>query len=242
MENEMIPLSDADRFAFCCSPQVPCYNECCRDLNQFLTPYDVLCLKNHLGLRSGVFLDRYTTQHTGPETGLPVVALKQESATGFKCPFVTPKGCSVYEARPASCRTYPLARLASRSPETGRIQERYVLLKEPHCRGFGAENRPTAREWVKDQGLEAHNEMNDLLMEIIGLKRRRHPGPLDIKERHLFRIACYDLDDFRKQVFEKGELQGMNPPPKLMTAAREDDTALLRLSLEWVKRALFGES
>jgi len=241
MENEMIPLSDGDRFAFCCSPEVSCFNECCRDLNQFLTPYDVLCLKNHLGLRSDVFLDRYTTQHIGPETGLPVVVLKQESATEFKCPFVTPKGCSVYEARPASCRTYPLARLASRSPETGRIQEQYVLLKEPHCRGFDAENRPTAREWVQDQGLEPYNEMNDLLMEIIGLKRRRHPEPLDMKERRLFRIACYDLDAFRSQVFEKGELQEMNPPPEWVKAAREDDAALLRLSLKWVKRALFGE-
>ncbi len=241
MENEMIPLSDSDRFAFCCSPEVPCFNECCRDLNQFLTPYDVLCLKNHLGLRSNVFLDRYTIQHLGPETGLPVVTLKQEPATGFECPFVTPKGCSVYDARPASCRTYPLARLASRSPETGRIQEQYLLLKEPHCLGFNGGNRPTAREWVKDQGLEPYNEMNDLLMEILGLKRRLHPGPLDMKERHLFRIGCYDLDTFREQVFEKGELQEMDPTPESLKAAREDDTALLRLSLDWVKRTLFGE-
>lgn len=242
MENEMIPLSETDRFAFCCSPQVPCFNECCKDLTQFLTPYDVLRLKNHLGLRSNIFLDKYTDQHIGPETGLPVVVLRQESANDLKCPFVAPEGCRVYEDRPASCRTYPLARIAARSPKTGRVREQYVLLKEPHCRGFDAETRPTAREWVKDQGLEIYNEMNDLLMEIIGLKRRRHPEPLDIKERHLFRLACYNLDAFREQVFEKGGLTEMNPPPEIAAAARNDDAALLRLSLEWVKRAIFGES
>ena len=90
------------------------------------------------------------------------------------------------------------------------------------------------------RGLAAYNEMNDLLMEIIGLKTRCHPQPLDVRERHLFHLACYDLDTFRKQVFENNLLKDMPPPPEVLNAAETDDTVLLRVSLAWLKTTLFG--
>ena len=79
MENYMTPLSTNDTFLFSCSKKVSCFNECCRDLNQFLTPYDILRLKHHLDLSSNIFLERYTTQQVGPETGLPIITLKPEA-------------------------------------------------------------------------------------------------------------------------------------------------------------------
>jgi len=239
-ENEIIPLSADDKFTFSCSPDVPCFNECCGDLTQFLTPYDVLRLKNALGMRSGEFLSRYTTQHVGPETGLPVAALKQEPSDGFKCPLVTPEGCSVYEDRPASCRTYPLARLASRSRETGKITEQYVLICEKHCKGFAGNREQTVREWIENQGAEIYNRMNDLFMQIIALKNQRHPEPLDMKERHIFHLGCYDLDAFRDQVFENGLLKDLNIGPETLEAARTDDAVLLQLGMAWVAHALFS--
>ena len=33
-------LNDKEKFCFSCHPDVPCFNECCRDLNQFLTPWN----------------------------------------------------------------------------------------------------------------------------------------------------------------------------------------------------------
>lgn len=240
MENELTPLSADDAFTFACTPGVACFNECCRDLNQFLTPYDILRLKNHLNLSSSAFLERYTVTHIGPETGLPVIVLRQNAALGMTCPFVSEKGCTVYEHRPSSCRTYPLARLASRSRDTGKVTEHYALMREPHCKGFGEQKQQTVRQWIDDQGLAAYNEMNDLLMEIIGLKTRCHPQPLDVRERHLFHLACYDLDTFRKQVFENNLLKDMPPPPEVLNAAETDDTLLLRVSLAWLKTTLFG--
>jgi Fe-S-cluster containining protein len=88
-------------------------------VNQLLTPYDILRLKRHFGISSAEFLETYTTQHIGPETRLPVVSLKTDASDGHTCPFVSPEGCRVYENRPSSCRTYPLARMLSRSRETG---------------------------------------------------------------------------------------------------------------------------
>ena len=240
MENEMIPIAPDESFKFSCSPEVPCFNECCRDLNQFLTPYDILRLKNHLDLRSDIFLERYTAQHVGPETGLPVIVLRQEAASDFMCPFVTPEGCSVYEDRPSSCRAYPLARLASRSRETGEITEHYALMKEGHCKGFCQEKEQTVREWIKAQGIEVYNEMNDLFMEIIALKNRSHPQPLDVRERHIFHLGCYDLDNFRQQVFENNLLAKLDLPADMLEQAKTDDVALLRAGFEWVKHSLFS--
>ena len=87
MDNNMTPLELSDTFKFSCSENVPCFNECCQDLNQFLTPYDILRLKNRLGLTSGLFLERFTSQHTGPESGLPIITFKADYARELQCPF-----------------------------------------------------------------------------------------------------------------------------------------------------------
>ncbi|MBW2634202.1 MAG: YkgJ family cysteine cluster protein [Deltaproteobacteria bacterium] len=239
MENEFRPLSPDDTFRFSCNRTVACFNACCRDLNQFLTPYDILRLKTGLALTATEFLGQYTTRHTGPETGLPIIALKPLTASGLACPFVTPSGCSVYEHRPSSCRIYPIARAISRSRETGLIGEHCALLKEPHCLGHQQKKTQTVREWVSDQELDIYNEFNDMLMEIIALKNRRGSDPLDIKLQLQFHTALYDLDRFRIQVFDKGLLDDFNLEAGLLNRARKDDPALLRIGHAWVKQTMY---
>ena len=209
-ENNIIALLPDDTFRFSCTEEVPCFNECCKDLNQYLTPYDILRLKKRLGITSREFLKEYTVQHTGPESGLPVVTLKTENNSELKCPFVTPSGCSVYEDRPGSCRIYPIIRMLSRSRETGETKEQYYLLKEPHCLGFYQNKRQSVKEWIKSQNVEIYNEMNDLMLEIIALKNRYYPGVIDMKSGHLFYMACYDSDTFRTHFYENRLSDKMN--------------------------------
>ena len=54
-----IPIKGNDTFCFRCHPEVSCFNRCCRNLNLFLYPYDVVRLKQCLGLTSDEFLDEY---------------------------------------------------------------------------------------------------------------------------------------------------------------------------------------
>jgi uncharacterized protein len=239
LDAQLIPLSPDDTFSFSCSREVPCFNACCRDLNQFLTPYDILRLKNWLEMTSSQFLEKHTIRHVGPESGLPVISLKPMAGDALLCPFVTPGGCRVYPARPASCRTYPLIRAVSRSRKSGRLSEHFMLLREPHCRGFDQDSPRTVRNWLEDQEVAPYNRMNDRMMEIISLKNSRHPGPLDIPAQHLFSLALYDLDTFRVQVFEKGLIDGISPDPVLMERAATEDLALLAVGIEWVKTRLF---
>ena len=91
MEPKFIPLADDEPFCFCCSPAGPCFNACCRDLNQALAPYDILRLKNSLGLTSGRFLENFTNQHIGPESGLPVITLKPDQKTDRLVPVCHPE-------------------------------------------------------------------------------------------------------------------------------------------------------
>ena len=236
---EMVPVSENEGFCFDCSPAVPCFNACCRDLNQFLAPYDILQLKNHLNIRSEEFLATYTSCHIGPETGLPVVTLKPRGGAQRECPFVTSSGCSVYPSRPSSCRIYPLARTVSRCRQTGRLTEHFALIRESHCRGFQQNRRQNVSQWLQNQQLGVYLEQNDRFLEIIGLKNRRKPGPLDLRSRHLFQLALYDLDAFRDHILHKGLLADRHLPTETIKCLATDEMALLAFGHQFVAAHLF---
>jgi Fe-S-cluster containining protein len=239
MEEPLSPLSPTETFCFDCHSEVSCFNQCCRDLNQFLTPYDILRLKKHFTLPAKEFLERYTQSHEGPGTGLPIITLKTEKASGFACPFLEASGCGVYENRPSSCRMYPLARMVTRSRENGQTSELFYLIKEEHCLGTANDRSWTTAKWVEDQGLSDYNKINDQLMKIIQLKNSLKPGPLDPKSVRLFHMACYDLDDFRYHVFEKGLLDDFGLDIDTKARIKEDDVALLEVGLSWIRQVLF---
>ncbi len=242
MEHTLVPLSLDDTFRFSCHAGVSCFNECCKDINQFLTPYDILRLKQHLQMKSGDFLETCTSRHIGPETGLPVLTLKNRPEEGFSCIFMSPAGCKVYDSRPSSCRTYPLARMISRSRETGKITVQYGLLVEPHCKGHDQDCVQTVREWIASQDIAPYDAMNDRLMDIISLKNRLMPGPLDARQRELFHMACYDLDAFRQYLLDNYSCQKLNLSEETWKTLLKDDVELLTFGMIWLKHALFGAS
>jgi hypothetical protein len=77
-------------------------------------------------------------------------------------------------------------------------------------------------------------------MQIISLKNGRLPGVLDIKARHLFFTALYDLDSFRSQITGNGLLADFQFDSLLVDNALEDDLALLEIGIKWVERVLLG--
>lgn len=240
MTEDMMPVSPDTPMNFKCSSKNSCFNECCRDLNQTLTPYDILRLKKNLGISSQVFIKQYTSLHHGPESGLPILTFKSNPDTGHECPFVKPEGCSVYEDRPASCRMYPLARAIARSRDTGEIGEFFALIEEPHCKGFCESSGQTVREWLEGQDVEEYNRQNDKLMELISLKNRIMPGKLEGAQSDKFYLALYDLDEFRLEIFEKDLLKDLNVPAPVMEKLKASDEILLDFGIEWVRYMLFG--
>ncbi len=240
MSDDMIPITLETSVGFRCGLENGCFNDCCRDLHQALTPYDILRLRKNLGITSQDFLRKYTSLHHGPESGLPVVGFKPNPETGHECPFVTPAGCSVYEDRPASCRMYPLARAIARSRETGKVSEFFALIEEPHCNGFGAKTDLTVEEWLKGQDVQKHNKQNDKLMDLISLKNRILPGKLEGAQADIFYLGLYDLDEFRSRIFNRNLLESMKVPETALEKIRLDDEALLDFGIAWVGFMLFG--
>jgi Fe-S-cluster containining protein len=206
-----------------------------------LTPYDVLRLKERLGVSSSQFLDDYTDVRVDTAHGLPEFYLRMGADLEKRCPFVAKNGCTVYEDRPGACRVYPLGRAATKRPLLGTVQEFYFTVREAHCRGFEAERAWTVEEWLEDQGTEEYNAFNDMLMELYLLKRSKTQVSLTPQHIKMFVMAAYNTERFRDFVMKSAFLTKMAIPADLAAKISSDNTELLRFALIWLKFALFGE-
>lgn len=238
-EPELIALSPEEPFQFACGPGVSCFNQCCRDLNQALTPYDVLRIRRHLHLSWDQFLKQYAVLYAGPASGLPVVSLRFPAVREKCCPFVTPEGCSIYAARPTSCRLYPVARALTRSRRDGRISEQFAIIKEDHCLGFAQGPVQTVQEWIESQGAREGLDANDRLMDLIALKNRLRPGRLEPEQQDWVAMALYDPDRL-KQEAAAARLKHVPSTDLPDLPEQDDDDGWVGWGLMWVRRALFG--
>jgi len=107
--------------------------------------------------------------------------------------------------------------------------------------GHEQNQESTVSQWIKNQGLLPYNDMNDKLLEVISLKNRICPGPMDVKTSRFCFMALYDLDPFRRHVFEKSILKDMTLDENLLEKARTDDVALLTLGMEAIKQLILKE-
>jgi Fe-S-cluster containining protein len=233
-------LTEKSRFRFACHPGVGCFNACCADVNIVLTPYDVLRLRKRLGLGSQEFLAEYTILPFQKEQRLPVPLLRMKGDENRSCPLVGPKGCTVYSDRPWPCRTYPVG-VASSHTESHPGQQFYFLLSEDHCMGHAEGREWTIKEWLDDQGVGPYDEFGELLKEITLHPRLQAGHVLEPKQLELYFMATYELDRFRRFIFESRFLETYEVDPDVVAELRTDDEELLRFGLKWLRFALFGD-
>jgi uncharacterized protein len=236
----MQSISD-QKFRFACHKDLPCFTKCCANLNMVLTPYDVLRLKNRLNVSSEAFLETYTTSYIDQAYGVPVVRLKMNADETRRCPFVSPEGCAVYEDRPGACRLYPLGRAASKISEECRAREYYFVVKESHCLGFNEKRKWTVQEWIINQGVDEDNEINDLFMNITAGRQSKIIKALSDQQLQMFYMACYNLDEFRRFVFETTFLDKFDIAQDVLKHIKTDNMKLMAFAVKWLKFSLFGE-
>jgi hypothetical protein len=225
------PLAAGESFNFACHSGLQCFTNCCRDLELALTPYDVLRLKKKLGMDSADFLDRFVIIEQEDHEAFPRFYLTMIDDGRASCPFISGDGCQVYDSRPGACRTYPLGRAVSKTAAAGK-EEFFVLLTEPHCRGFDTEQCFTAATWVRDQDLLLYNALNDEVLSLVQHSRIRQGAKLTDQQTELFITALYNLDAFRSLLQTSAEAADVPA----------DDLFLLRFAVHWLTRKLFGES
>ncbi|HEY3359266.1 MAG TPA: YkgJ family cysteine cluster protein [Polyangia bacterium] len=233
-------LGPESRFRFACHPGVGCFNACCGDVNIVLTPYDVLRLSRRLGLGAQEFLSRHTILPFHKEQRLPIPLLKMRDDERKSCPFVGPEGCTVYTDRPWPCRMYPLG-VASTQTRSRNGEEFYFVLEEPHCLGHAEAREWRVADWLKDQDVTAFDEFGEMFKEITLHPRLLTGAPLDPRQLELYYMATYELDRFRRFIFDSRFLACFEVAAAYAEKLRTDDEELLRFGFQWLRFSLFGE-
>ncbi len=227
------------KFGFSCHKGLECFNECCGKITIFLTPYDVLRIKNKLGITSAEFLTLYTRIVDLKSTKLPFFLLNVTE--NGKCPFVGEDGCNIYADRPLICRYYPigLGALKSSEAESGDF---YFQIKEPFCKGFEEGQEWTVRQWRESQEIDRYDFVNKDWFEIV-LNKQLLAGGVepDEKSQRLYMLGSFDTDSFRNFVFESRFLDLYDVDEVTIQMIREDEVELLKFAHKWLKGVLFGE-
>ncbi len=239
--NDNARLSPDSKFKFSCNKSLSCFGKCCRDVNIFLTPYDVLRMKTRLNLTSDEFLEMYTLPLVVHDQQLPVALLKMSDDEDKKCPFVTSEGCSIYQDRPWACRMYPLG-LASSKTETGGEEFCFIVEEGSLCLGFEEEKEWTVKEWLDDQEVGNYNKKSESYMRLTLHKCFQEGKGIGPSKVNMFYLTCYNLDRFRSHLFESKFFDSFDIDSDLIEKIKTDDEELLDFGINWLRFALFGEN
>lgn len=225
-------------FHFHCGPDMECFNRCCRDVAILLSPYDVLRMKNSMGLDSSEFLEKYTVTMSSREKRVPAVFLKMDE--DLKCPLVSEKGCRVYAHRPWACRMYPLGMAEPKGPNAA-AQRFYFLVKEELCQGHRAGQECSVRDWIAKQEIEPFDQMQTPFLEFMSHPGWEKPELLGEQALAMYHMALYDLDRFRRFVFDTRFLELFEVDEARIEALATDDEELLEFAIDWLAFTLFHE-
>ncbi len=229
------------KFNFHCHPDVACFMDCCRNVDMFLYPYDVLRLKECLCISSQEFMEKYTNVVKGiNHPYFPSIMLRLNDDEGKSCPFLIDKGCGVYHDRPSSCRTYPLERGVDRAPQKRSGNDFYLMTEHEYCLGHKENKSFTVKKWIRNQRLDEFNLMNDLWAEVdtvFASNPWAGEGSGGPKQQMAF-TACFDVDNFRVLVAKYSLLDRFSVPRDHKRRIQESDTELLKFAFEWVKNFL----
>ncbi len=227
---------------FRCYKGIECFNACCRNIDITLTPYDIIRLKQRLGLTSSEFLAGYTYPFEFGRNSIAGVKM-QPVEEGTACQFMTDEGCSVYEDRPTACRYYPVGLLSLRRADENFDRASYALVREDHCKGHLEDREISIRDYRKEQGLEEYDELGRGWRQLILKMKSAGPsiGNLSKTSLQFFFMACYDLDRFREFIRSEGFSATFDIDDETRQALYEDDLALLKFGEQMIRQIMFGE-
>ncbi len=224
------------KFKFKCHKDIECFTKCCSNIDILLTPYDVVRLKKVLKLTSEVFLEAYTYMQVDPVNSHPQAMLKMGDDKDKKCPFLSDDGCQVYEDRPANCRYYPVGQGTMRKegkdgePEN---EEFYFFVKEDHCLGYKEDQEWTIKSWREDQGVDEYDRVN-ATWKALQLRKNLPGKQLDDNKQFQFTMASYDLDRFKKYIFESEFLNVFDIDEETQKKIKEDEVELIQFGVKYL--------
>jgi len=231
------------KICFNCYPGISCFNACCKQADITLAPYDIIRLKNRLGLTSSEFLKKHTVPFEMDGHGTPGVKLRTTDEDPV-CLFMDEeKGCTVYEDRPSACRYYPVALLASRKSDEYHDEQHYALVQEEHCMGHKEDREITVADYRKEQGVEDYDELNRDFYRIMLKKKSAGPaiGKPSPTSFQFFFMACYDIDRFKDFLSAPNFRAVYDISDEEYDRIMNDDVERLKFGYRLLMQVLFGE-
>lgn len=228
---------------FRCHKDIECFNACCSNIDIMLTPYDIVRLKQRLGIGSSEFLKQYTYPFDFGKNSLVGVKMNPVEG-GTACQFMTDEGCSVYEDRPTSCRYYPVGLLSSRRADENIDRASYALVKEDHCKGHLEDREITIHDYRKEQGVEEYDDHGRAWRQLVLKMKSAGPsiGNLSKTSLKFFFMASYDLDRFREFIKSEGFSATFDIDAELQQQLCQDELELMRFGDRIIRQIMFGEA
>lgn len=230
-------------FSFRCHKDIDCWNACCKQVDIALTPYDILRLKNRLGLTSEEFLKKHTVPYEMDRDGMPGVKMRTQDDVPV-CLFMDEEtGCTVYEDRPTACRYYPVGLLSQRKQSESFDTAAYVIVEEDHCLGKKEDNKLSIEQYRKEQGVEEYDELGRGWRQLVLKKMSTgaaigKPSPTSFS---LFFMVCYNHDKFREFINSPSFQKSFDLDEETLGKINNDDVELMLFGFRFLKQVLFGE-
>jgi Fe-S-cluster containining protein len=235
-------LAPQESFNFQCHSGLACFNQCCRNLNLFLYPYDVLRLSRSLQISTDAFIDTYVDIVLREGYYFPEVLLKMAENDERTCPFLTDSGCRVYPDRPDTCRTFPVEQGALFDATNGRPTVIHIFRPPDFCLGRHEALQWTAATYEQDQEAQRYHEMT---LRWASIRRLFDNDPWGSEGARGSRakmafMATYNLDKFREFIFDSSFLKRYRVKTALRRKLRANDNALLLFGFDWVLHFIWG--
>lgn len=236
------PLEKNDTFSFSCHKDLACFNRCCRNLNLFLYPYDVIRMKKVLNMDSDRFLDTHVDVVMREGNFFPEVLLRMADNEARTCPFLSDQGCTVYPDRPDTCRTFPVEQGILFKNQSSPPEIVSFFRPPDFCLGRHEEQTWTLASWADDQDAILFNRMTARWAAIKALFTKDPWGPAGMnspKGKMAF-MAAYNIDRFRDFVFQSSFLKRYRVKKALVKKCRASDRELLLFGFEWIRTFVWG--
>ncbi len=237
-----VELTLDSEIQFHCHKNISCFNECCKNIDITLMPYDIQRLKRRENISSSEWVAKYTMPFPMDAHDMPGLKLATRPGS-TACVFLTEEGCSVYEDRPTACRYYALGSMGVRKQGATEVEDLYFLVKEPHCKGHEEPRTLTVREYREEQGLVEYDEKNREWRDIVLKKRSSGPtvGAPTPRSLQLFDMCSYDIDNFRAFLQSPGFTEIFDIDGQEKQDMTEDEDKLFQFSCRFLKQVLYGE-
>lgn len=176
--NETMKKVEKDgTFHFECSRS----GECCRHMEIFLNPYDILRMAEALGMTTIQLIQDHVLFLENKQQGIlkPVLKAAREGV----CAFNSNRLCKIHRDRPLPCRLFPIARM----------DEDYHLQQVSYCKGLSSRRKQDVASYIQEEEAQEHLEAAKPYHRIMKTYVSMD-GSMDLETRDLFHKVLYDFD------------------------------------------------